>query len=197
MAGRKYGAIPEQHVARARHLRRRQTDAERRLWHRLRTRRLGGHKFRRQHSIGKYIVDFYCEDARLVIELDGGGHNEPQQKAYDKRRTSTLEQLGLTVLRFWNHELLLNTEQVLEVILEALENVPSPCPSPRGERGLLRGASALTISPTNDTELLIIAEVGLKILPMSGVYPRFGEVDATGVRRSFSAMRAASLPAHS
>ena len=132
MAGRKYGAIPEQHVARARHLRRRQTDAERRLWHHLRTRRLGGHKFRRQHTIGKYIVDFYCEDARLVIELDGGGHNEPQQKAYDKRRTSTLEQLGLTVLRFWNHELLLNTEQVLEVILEALENVPSPCPSPRG-----------------------------------------------------------------
>ncbi len=131
MAGRKFGPVPEHHVGRARRLRRRQTDAESPLWHHLRARRLGDRKFRRQHTITKYIVDFYCDDARLVVELDGGGHNEPRQQDYDRQRTRALEELGLRVLRFWNDEVLLHTEQVLEVILEALENVPSPCPSPR------------------------------------------------------------------
>ena len=126
MAGRNYGPVPVKHVARARRLRRQQSDAERLLWHHLRARRLGGFKFRRQHTIDKYIVDFYCDDARLVIEVDGGSHNEPNQKDYDRQRTLTLEKLGLRVLRFWNHEVLLHTEQVLEMILEALENVPSP-----------------------------------------------------------------------
>lgn len=97
----------------------------------LRARRLGGHKFRRQHTVDKYIVDFFCDDARLVIELDGGGHNEPRQKNYDNCRTVALEELDLRVLRFWNDEVLLNTELVLEAILEAVENFPSPCPSPR------------------------------------------------------------------
>ena len=132
MAGRKFGPVPEHHVGRARRLRRRQTDAESRLWHHLRARRLGGRKFRRQHTIDKYIVDFYCDEARLVIELDGGGHNEPGQRDYDRQRTVALEELGLRVLRFWNDEVLLQTELVLAVILEALENVPSPCPSPAG-----------------------------------------------------------------
>jgi very-short-patch-repair endonuclease len=132
MAGRKYGPVPKKNVGRARRLRRQQTDAERCLWHRLRARRLGGHKFRRQHTLDEYIVDFYCDDARLVIEVDGGGHNEPHQKGYDQQRTLTLEELGLRVLRFWNDEVLLHTEQVLEVILAAVENVPSPCPSPAG-----------------------------------------------------------------
>lgn len=132
MAGRTYGPLPKDHVSRARRLRREQTDAERRLWNYLRARRLGGYKFRRQHTIDRYIVDFYCDDARLVIEVDGGNHNEPRQKDYDRQRTMTLEKLGLRVLRFWNDEVLLYTEQVLETILEALGNVPSPCPSPHG-----------------------------------------------------------------
>ena len=85
-----------------------------------------------EHTIDKYIVDFYCDDARLLIELDGGGHNEPRQKEHDQQRTEALEELGLRVLRFWNHEVLLHTAQVLEVILGALENGPSPCPSPVG-----------------------------------------------------------------
>jgi len=93
---------------------------------------LGGFKFRRQHTIGTYIVDFFCEDAGLVIEVDGGSHNEASQESYDQKRTLTLEKLGLRVLRFWNDEVLLHTEQVLEAIVEALEVVPSPCPSPRG-----------------------------------------------------------------
>jgi len=131
MAGRKYGSVPKKNVGRARRLRKRQTDAERCLWQHLRARRLGGHKFRRQHTVDKYIVDFFCDDARLVIELDGGGHNEPRQKDYDNCRTLKLEELDLRVLRFWNDEVLLNIELVLEVILEAVENVPSPCPSPR------------------------------------------------------------------
>ena len=132
MAGRKYGKVPQKNVGRARSLRRRQTDAERCLWHHLRARRLSGHKFRRQHTIDKYIVDFCCDDAKLVIELDGGGHNDPQQRDYDQQRTLTLESLGLRVLRFWNDEVLLHTAQVLEVILEAVEDGPSPCPSPLG-----------------------------------------------------------------
>ncbi|MBU0517282.1 MAG: endonuclease domain-containing protein [Proteobacteria bacterium] len=121
----------EKRIVRARQLRRRQTEAEKRLWYHLRARRLGGHKFRRQHPVGPFVVDFYCEATRLVIEVDGGGHNEPCQRVYDQRRTMLLEGFGLRVLRFWNDEVLVNTEQVLEVILSALEDAPSAvAPSP-------------------------------------------------------------------
>ena len=122
------GDRPSSHrtILRARQLRQRQTDAEKRLWYHLRARRLGGHKFRRQHPVGPYIADFYCEAARLVIEVDGGGHNEPPQRVSDQRRTLCLERLGLRVLRFWNDEVLVHTEQVLEVLLSALEDAPSP-----------------------------------------------------------------------
>jgi very-short-patch-repair endonuclease len=85
-----------------------------------------GHKFRRQHPVGSFVVDFYCEAARLVIEVDGGGHNEPCHRTYDERRTMTLEGLGLRVLRFWNDEVLVHTEAVLDAILSALEKAASP-----------------------------------------------------------------------
>ena len=101
-------------VVRARRLRQRQTEAEKLLWYHLRNKRLGGYKFRRQHPIGGYIVDFFCDAAHLVVELDGGGHNEPGQIDYDHIRTSKLEERGLHVLRFWNDDVLTDTNQVLD-----------------------------------------------------------------------------------
>ncbi|WP_303905497.1 endonuclease domain-containing protein [Thiohalomonas denitrificans] len=99
----------------ARQLRRNMTDAERRLWRHLRLRQLAGCKFRRQCPIGRYIVDFVCFEQTLVIELDGGQHAE--QTAQDARRDAWLKMQGYQVLRFWNNEVLQETEVVLEVIL--------------------------------------------------------------------------------
>jgi tRNA(adenine34) deaminase len=112
----------------ARKLRNASTDAERRLWYRLRQH--DGFKFRRQFAIGPYIVDFACPAARLVIEVDGGQHLEC---AADAVRDGWLGAEGWRVLRFWNNEVLGETGGVMEKVLEAL-NAPSPQPSPtRGE----------------------------------------------------------------
>jgi len=120
-------------VERARFLRRTQTDAEQALWFRLRGRRLMGWKFRRQHEIGRYIADFVCSDAMLIVELDGGQHMD--QVIYDERRTAELQSMGYRVLRFWNNDALTNIEGVLEVIVEALASpAPHPNPLPGGER---------------------------------------------------------------
>ena len=102
----------------ARLMRREHTEAERRLWAALRSRRLAAFKFRRQHPIGHFIVDFACIGHRLVIELDGGQH--AIQTAKDAARTDVIEALGYRVLRFWNNDVLSNTEGVLTKILEAL-----------------------------------------------------------------------------
>lgn len=99
---------------RARELRRASTDAERHLWRHLRHRNLAAYKFRRQFPIASYIVDFVCLPAMLVVQVDGGQHLDAQR--YDKARTSTLEANGYRVLRFWNDEVLLQTEAVIEVI---------------------------------------------------------------------------------
>lgn len=96
------------------HLRIHATDAEKRLWRHLRNRQLDKLKFRRQHAIPPYIVDFYCEEKKLVIELDGGQHSEET----DKDRTAFLESRSLKVLRFWNNDVLTNTEGVLTMIQE-------------------------------------------------------------------------------
>jgi very-short-patch-repair endonuclease len=120
-------------VERARSLRESQTDAEQRLWYHLRNRRLQGWKFRRQHEIDRYVVDFVCPDTALVVELDGSQHLE--QVGYDARRTARLEAHGYRVLRFWDNDVLTNIEGVLEVILEALASpAPHPDPLPGGER---------------------------------------------------------------
>ncbi|WP_369501197.1 endonuclease domain-containing protein [Rhodanobacter sp. FW021-MT20] len=120
-------------VDRARRLRTGPTDAEQKLWHRLRNRHLQGWKFRRQHEIDRYIADFACPDAGLVVELDGSQHGE--QVAYDEIRTRKLEIMGYRVLRFWDNDALTNIEGVLEVILEALASpAPHPDPLPAGER---------------------------------------------------------------
>src|SRR5438874_3505827 len=89
---------------RARELRRVSTPAERRLWECLRDRRLHGLKFRRQQPLYGYIVDFYCAERRLVVELDGAVHQDPEQQSYDEYRTRQLHERGLTVLRFRNGE---------------------------------------------------------------------------------------------
>jgi very-short-patch-repair endonuclease len=117
---------------RARQLRRDQTDAEHRLWARLRDRQLGGAKFRRQHPIGPFVADFCCPQGKLIVELDGGQHAE--DVAADEKRSRFLEAQGYRVLRFWNHDVLQNTEAVLERIVEAL-NDPHPCPLPGRARG--------------------------------------------------------------
>jgi len=101
-------------------LRTNQTDAESRLWYHLRGRRFQEWKFRRQHILQGYIVDFVCLERKLVIELDGGQHAD--QQAYDNRRTQALEKDGFKVIRFWNDDVLTNLEGVLETIL----NTPHP-----------------------------------------------------------------------
>jgi very-short-patch-repair endonuclease len=103
---------------RARELRTKSTDAERHLWYYLRAHRLG-YKFKRQVPIERFIVDFICYEKRLVIELDGGQHQD-KQKAYDARRTAILNKKGFRILRFWNHEVLQHTEEVLEAVCQAL-----------------------------------------------------------------------------
>jgi very-short-patch-repair endonuclease len=102
---------------RARRLRQSSTDAERRMWSTLRDRRLIKYKFRRQHPIGQYIVDFACTEHRVAIELDGGQHAD---NAADARRTAWLEGQGWTVTRFWSNDVLSNTNGVVETILRAL-----------------------------------------------------------------------------
>jgi very-short-patch-repair endonuclease len=108
----------------ARELRLNQTDAEARLWSYLRNRQLNEAKFRRQIAIDPYIVDFICTDHMLIIELDGGQHAEHVER--DEKRTRFLESRGYRVLRFWNNDVLSNTEGVIEVILAELQKHPSP-----------------------------------------------------------------------
>ncbi|WP_449467935.1 endonuclease domain-containing protein [Stenotrophomonas humi] len=123
--------LPTVTLERARRLRRNMTETERRLWSRLRGGQLNGLKFRRQHPIPPYIVDFYCEASQLVVELDGSQHNE----VADRARTQFLEQQGLVVLRYWDHEVLRQIDAVLEAIVNMAEGrtlTPTPLPSGEG-----------------------------------------------------------------
>jgi very-short-patch-repair endonuclease len=104
----------------ARNMRKNQTAAEDLLWQNLRGRKLGGYKFRRQHPVAGFIADFYCHEAKLVIELDGKMHNLSQQKEYDGGRTHDLKEHGLRVIRFTNEEIERNILVVLEEIRNAL-----------------------------------------------------------------------------
>jgi very-short-patch-repair endonuclease len=104
----------------ARNLRQQSTDAEQLLWSLLRNRRLAGYKFRRQHPIAPYVLDFYCDDAKLAIELDGGQHNTDETRLHDEIRLKFLAEHGIRVLRFWNHEVLTETDATLEAIHKAL-----------------------------------------------------------------------------
>ena len=127
----------------ARKLRRDSTDAERLFWSKVRAYRLQGHKFKRQQILGPYIVDFLCPNAFLVVELDGRQHADSES---DKIRDAWLRSRGFTVLRFWNNDVLLNIDGVLERVIEHLPlpstSLPLPSPSPM-ERGSETNTSPL------------------------------------------------------
>lgn len=103
-------------------LRKNMTKQERLLWQFLRKKNINGLKFRRQYPIGKYIVDFICNEKRLIIEIDGGQHNENQNIVYDQERTKYLETKGFKVIRFWNLDIENNIEGVYQEILKHLTN---------------------------------------------------------------------------
>ena len=106
--------------ARRRELRNSPTPAEALLWEYLRRKQLLGKKFRRQYSVGRYVLDFYCVECNLAIELDGAPHFQPWNQEYEAKRTAFLEGLGIQIVRFENQVLFQNTEGVLEAIREAV-----------------------------------------------------------------------------
>lgn len=115
----------------AKALRQNMTDAEQLLWRHLRAHRLNGQKFRRQQPIGSYVVDFVHLGSKLIVEADGGQHNQSESDAV---RDEWLTSQGFKIMRFWNNDILSNTDAVLTAILDAL--APSPLtPLPQGERG--------------------------------------------------------------
>ena len=107
-------------------LRKQQPRSEELLWRKLRSRQLAGFKFRRQYSIDRYVVDFYCSDAQLVVEIDGDSHFTPEAQKYDKIRESYFGSLGLTTIRFTNLEVKENLAGVLMVIQEATKKKQVP-----------------------------------------------------------------------
>ena len=118
-------------TTRSRQLRRTQTDAERKLWHRLGNRQVGGHKFVRQEPVGPYFADFACRERKLIVELDGSQHAE---SAHDLVRDAYLASRGYRVLRFWNGEVFTNLDGVLDTILAVLDDrMQTPLPA-CGER---------------------------------------------------------------
>ncbi len=113
----------------ARTLRKRMTPAEKLLWAQVRNRRLGGLKFMRQHPIGNYIVDFYCHEARLVVELEGGIHDTTVQREYDRVRFEQVRAAGFRVLRVQNEAVVRNMDEVLRMIIQVAKgDLHSPNP---------------------------------------------------------------------
>ena len=126
--------IPEHLLKYAKELRTDQTDAEKIIWHFLRNRNLADSKFRRQHPIGNYIVDFYCHEKKLVVELDGSQHLKEKEKLYDQKRTKFLNEQGIEVLRFDNIQVLTQTVPVLESIFNTITSErKDKLPLPLGE----------------------------------------------------------------
>jgi very-short-patch-repair endonuclease len=118
--------VPAPLLAAARDLRKNMTDAEQLLWYCLRRKQLGGFRFRRQHPFDRYVLDFYCCKAKLAVELDGGQHNDPDTRERDDQRTVFLNNNGIRVVRFWNHEVFQNQEGVLQAIYDALRQASIP-----------------------------------------------------------------------
>lgn len=124
------------------------TDAEQKLWYRLRRKQINGWQFYRQKPIGAYIVDFYCPAARLVIELDGGQHLEPQHQAADRQRDAYLANLGLLVLRFDNRQVLLE----IDAVVETIAGIP---PGPPFTKGGEKNTAGEALSTDKSTEVSI------------------------------------------
>ena len=115
----------------ARHLRRNRTEAERRLWWRLRELKHAGFKFRQQVPIDHFVVDFACLSQRLIVEVDGGTHSTDREVARDVRRERYLKDQGFRIVRVWNSDVRQNLEGVMDTIVAAL-HTPTPDPSPQG-----------------------------------------------------------------
>jgi very-short-patch-repair endonuclease len=120
------GPLLTRDVDRARELRRSPTEAEVFLWRQLRSRAFQGLKFRRQVALGKYIADFVCLEKRLIIEVDGGQHNEEANRQYDRARDKWLRSQGFRILRYWNNEVFEEFEGIAEAIWRAAKEAPSP-----------------------------------------------------------------------
>ena len=131
--------MPPELLRLARNLRHNSTNAEQLIWQFVRDRQIAGAKFRRQHPLDPYVLDFYCHELKLAVELDGGRHNEPTGRAHDARRDEFLAAQGIRTLRFWNNQVLAETEAVLEAVYRAVTEMqtekPSPSPLPAGEGG--------------------------------------------------------------
>lgn len=140
-------------IARARQLRREATAAESLLWELLRDRRLLGRKFRRQHPIGQFIADFFCDDARLIIEIDGAVHREPTQQERDRLREEILREHGFAILRFTNDQILDRTEQVLQEIAAYVTAHSYEHPSPLSQ-SLGRGAGGEGYLPLYEAKMI-------------------------------------------
>lgn len=152
--GIKKSELPEYIRQHARELRQNQTDAEQLLWNLLRDRRFAGKKFRRQHPIDRYIIDFYCHEERLAVELDGGQHNENSRQQYDDQRSAFLKEQGIRVVRFWNNDVLGQTEAVLESLWLEVNSLPSPpAPLPEGEGSWIPAAGTFAGWPGSLAEL--------------------------------------------
>ncbi len=117
--------LPQYLLELVRDFRKNPTDTEKMVWECLRARRLNGFKFRRQHPIGRYIVDFYCHAAQLIVEIDGDIHDIPDQMEYDQIREEELRALDLTIIRFRN-------ERIMNDLMQVLEEIASYLPSPTG-----------------------------------------------------------------
>ena len=105
-------------------LRRNQTDAEKAFWLHVRNRQFHGMKFFRQYSIGPFILDFYCPELKLAVELDGGQHTKSDSKKYDIDRSEYLKSHGIYIMRFWNHDVLIHMDSVLNKIAKRVNTPP-------------------------------------------------------------------------
>lgn len=163
-------------VRRARELRKRSTDAEKKLWRYIRLRQIEGYKFRRQQPIGKYVVDFVCLEKKLVVEIDGGHHS--LQSSYDEKRTIWLKSQGYRVLRFWNNEVLKEIETVLNEIhrgvneyMGRIEHITTQ--QIIGEWGSInKFASSHGVSPAS-TKMVIYVD-GAKSRPVEEALRKYG-----------------------
>jgi very-short-patch-repair endonuclease len=131
-------AMPD--IDRARALRKKSTWAEKLMWSWLRDRRFNAYKFRRGHPVGIYYLDFYCQEANLSIELDGGGHGHPGQQAHDAERTRYLASMGIKELRFWNSRLRREKQEIRDTIFRELQT-RAPHPLPEYTKPMLDGKS--------------------------------------------------------
>jgi methionyl-tRNA synthetase len=191
--------VPEELLTHARKLRQEQTDAEKLIWTLLRDRRVAGTKFRRQHPVdmegGKYILDFYSHDLKLAVELDGGQHQA--QSPRDDSRTAELSKAGVTVLRFWNNDVLQRTESVLETIWNAImEKSPSPLsPLPVGEGKPTAADTSISIDDFAKIDLRIAKIVTAEHVEGADKLLRLTlDVGALGVRQVFAGIKSAYDP---